>query len=116
MSEGNNSVIDFSQELKNYAGEPLFNMVAKEDGKQEAVNVTLREICCGALVRLQQGDRDANDLMAKMRREDIASRIYNEDKPDLDPTEIATIIELVGKANEPLVAGPALRALGKKLR
>lgn len=101
--------VKVTQVLKGYDNDNLTD--AKGGPDSEAV--TLRKAMCEALTVQFAGE--TIDGEEKVRRFELARKVFNEDSPDLLETDIKQIKALVGKAFGPAVVGPVWALLPDKI-
>jgi hypothetical protein len=81
----------------------------------EAVSVplTLREVCCGALMGVY---KDETELAGqeKTRRWCLARKVYEDDAPDLQAEDVTVLKELIAKRYSTAVVGRAWQMLEGK--
>lgn len=97
--------IDTTRILTSFDGLPVL------DAEGEAFS--LGRLCSTAL-QLVFIDEAALDGEKKLRRWELAGRLYREGTPDLTAEEIALCKKLIAKAYGPAVVGPAWTALDPK--
>jgi len=94
-----------TQTLKQFDGTPLKDMV-----NGEAVDATVRQAVVNALMAPVEGD----DGVAKVRKYELAMRVYKEEEVDLTVEEAAIIKTAVGKSFAPIVVGQLFNLLDGK--
>jgi hypothetical protein len=95
-------VLNTIQALVNFNGKPLQEMV---DGK--LVDITVRTVTVNVLLSPKEKDKGTD----KIRKYDLAMRIYKEDSVQLTLEEATLIKELVGEAFGPIVVGQLYKML-----
>ena len=94
--------VDMTQTLLGVDGNPV------HDETGEAV--VLRALCINALMAVMEEDKNQSGE-EKLKADELARRLYNEDMPDLTPEELAKLKERVGKMYGAVVVGPIYRIL-----
>lgn len=92
--------IQFNQNLVDLAGE---NIVIQDE------EVTLRSVCVNALLSEFQNENSTGE--DKVKRYELAKRIYENDELELEAKQIALLQERVGKNYLPLIVGQATKML-----
>lgn len=95
--------IDFSYELKNIDGTAIM-------AGQEGTALKLKKIAVDALMGSYPDEQNLGGE-EKVRRYDLATKIYSMTDPDMTVEDVALIKKLVGKAYTALVVGQAWKVL-----
>lgn len=95
-------LVDVSNELKQLNGQPLMDNV-----NGEAVVVTFKDVIANALLSPVQKEQGVD----KIRKYELAKKVYDGGKVDLNEEEIKLIKDRVGDVYPPIVVGPVFELL-----
>lgn len=95
-------LVDVSNELKQLNGQPLMDNV-----NGEAVVVTFKDVIANALLSPVQKEQRVD----KIRKYELAKKVYDGGKVDLNEEEIKLIKDRVGDVYPPIVVGPVFELL-----
>lgn len=95
--------LDTTQTLKTLSGDVMMD----NDGKGNAVEATVRMAVVNAV--LAPVERESG--VEKVKKYDLASRIFKEDEVELSVEEISLIKERVGEVFPPLITGQIWKLL-----
>ena len=102
-------VINVSKNLKTLTGETLKD----SDGQGNAIDATLRMACVNALLApLGQGKSESG--MDKVKKYELAKRIYAADEVELSAEDISLIKERVGTVYPAMIVGQVFEMLEGK--
>lgn len=93
-------LVDVTQVLKNLAG----NIMKDNDGQGNVIDATLKLAIVNALLTNSQQGRSENGV-DKVKKYELAKKVYQNDEVDLNEDEIKLIKEKVGESFGPLVVG-----------
>lgn len=96
--------VDVTRVLHAINGEVL------KDGEDDA---TLRMVSINALMNQLEEDKNQTGEQ-KVKAHALATRLFNEDEPDLQAEEVSLLKDRVGKSYGPAVVGPAFALLDPK--
>lgn len=99
-------LLNVTETLKQMNGQDILEV----DEKGESIPATVRTACVNAL--LAPVDKEAGT--EKVKKYDLAMRIYKEDKVELSAEECALIKEQSGKLFAPIVVGQLFNILDGK--
>ncbi len=99
-------ILNVARELKQLNGQPIQDVGT--DGK--ATPATVRHVLVNALMQPKEKDLG----MEKMKKYELATRIFKNDSVELDANEVAMLKNLVGELFAPLVVGQVWNLLEGK--
>jgi len=89
-------LVNVNQVLKSFAGEIMKDMV---DG--QAIDATVKMAIVNAVLSPVQNEKGID----KVRKYELAKKVYNSDEVDLNEDEIKLIKDRVGESFAPLIVG-----------
>jgi len=95
-------LINVTETLKQFDGTPIKDVV-----KGEAVDATVRQAIVNAL--MSPAEKDTG--LEKVKKYDLAMRVYKEDEVEFSAEEAAMVKEVVGKLFAPIVVGQLFKLL-----
>ena len=96
-------IVNTNIELKNLQGDILKDI----DGQGNAINATVKVALVNAILSPVQGEKGVD----KVKKYELAKKVYEADEVDLNEDEIKIIKERVGELYAPIIVGQIFELL-----
>lgn len=105
---------DFSKVLTDFDGEPIEETTPpkEEGGKPIVKTLTLGLACINSLISFGESERSIS-ADEKVKRYKLAHRLHDQGLCEIDGSELALLLQQVGKVYYPLAVGQAFELLQK---